>query len=173
MNRTTLEAALRLSHLWKVTDATFSIEEKRLDITIDFKPGCTFSCPVCGAEGAKACDAQERTWFHLNFFQHETYLHAEVLRVECPRGCGFKTVETPWTRSRNGFIALFEALIIMAARGLWRPLQQWWASAAPAYGVCSTIMLKKPAGRRISLKCSASAWMKRPAVVTQLPQPVL
>jgi hypothetical protein len=54
MNRSTLEAALGLSPPWKVTDETFSVEEKRLDITIDFEPGRIFSCPVCGAQGAKA-----------------------------------------------------------------------------------------------------------------------
>lgn len=116
MNRATLEAALGLSPPWKVTDDTFSVEEKRLEITIDFEPGSTFSCPVCGAEGAKAYDTQERTWRHLNFFQHETYLHARVPRVGCPRGCGIKTVEVPWARSRSGFTALFEALIMVMAR---------------------------------------------------------
>ncbi len=48
--------------------------------------------------------------------QHETYLHARVPRVECPQGCGIKTVEVPWTRSRSGFTALFEALIMIMAR---------------------------------------------------------
>ncbi len=116
MNQSTLEAALGLTAPWKVTEDRFSVEEKRLDITIDFEPGSTFSCPDCGAEGAKAHDTQERTWRHLNFFQHETYLHARVPRVECPQGCGIKTVELPWTRSRSGFTALFEALIMIMAR---------------------------------------------------------
>jgi len=116
MNHSTLEAALGLTPPWKVTDDKFSPEEKRLDITIDFEPGSTFSCPVCGAEGAKAYDTQERTWRHLNFFQHETYLHARVPRVECPQGCGIKTVEVPWTRTRSGFTSLFEALIMVMAR---------------------------------------------------------
>ena len=116
MNRSTLEAALGLTPPWKVTDDKFSLEEKRLDITIDFEPGSTFSCPVCGEEGAKAYDTQERTWRHLNFFQHETYLHARIPRIECPKGCGIKTVTIPWARSRSGFTLLFEALIMTMAR---------------------------------------------------------
>jgi hypothetical protein len=48
--------------------------------------------------------------------QHETYLHARLPRVECPRECSIKTVEVPWTRSGNGFTALFEALIMVMAR---------------------------------------------------------
>jgi len=74
-NYPTLEAALGLSAPWKVTEDTFTLEEKRLDITLDFEPGSTFACPDCGADGAKAYDTKERTWRHLNFFQHETYLH--------------------------------------------------------------------------------------------------
>ena len=116
MNRTTLAAALGLSAPWKVTDDSFSVEEKRLDITIDFEPGSTFCCPECGAEGGKVHDTQERTWRHLNFFQHETYLHARVPRVECPAGCGTKTVEVPWSRSRSGVTALFDMLIMIMAR---------------------------------------------------------
>ena len=116
MNSSTLEAALGLTTPWKITKDKFSPEEKRLDIWIDFETGSTFSCPVCGAEGAKAYDTQERTWRHLNFFQHETYLHARVPRVECSKGCGIKTVEVPWARMRSGFTALFEALIMIMAR---------------------------------------------------------
>jgi len=116
MNRSTLDMALGLSDPWKVTEDKFSLEEKRLDIYIDFKPGSTFTCPDCGATGAKAYDTKERTWRHLNFFQHETYLHARVPRVECPQGCGIKTVNLPWTRALSGFTALFEALIMVMVR---------------------------------------------------------
>jgi len=116
MNRSTLEAALGLTAPWRVIDDTFSLPEKRLDITIDFEPGSTFLCPICGAEGARAYDTQERTWRHLNFFQHETYLHARVPRVECPKGCGIKTVRVPWARPHSGFSSLFEALIMIMAR---------------------------------------------------------
>jgi len=115
-NHSTLEAALGLSAPWKVAKDTFSLEEKRLDISIDFEPGSTFSRPVCGATGAKAYDTQERTWHHLKFFQHQTYLHARVPRVECSQRCGIKTVEVPWTRSRSGFTALFEAFIMIMPR---------------------------------------------------------
>jgi hypothetical protein len=42
MDHAILEAALGLSAPWKVTEDSFSIEEKRLDICIDFDPGSTF-----------------------------------------------------------------------------------------------------------------------------------
>jgi transposase len=110
MNRSTLEKALGLPEPWRVVKDEFSAEERRLDITIDFEPGSTFPCPNCGAE-SKAYDSEMRTWRHLNFFQHDTYLHARVPRVACSQ-CGIKTVDVPWARQRSGFTLLFESLIM-------------------------------------------------------------
>jgi len=115
VNHSTLEKALGLAEPWKVVKDTFSLEKRQLDITIDFEPGSTFRCPVCGVE-SKAYDSEMKTWRHLNFFQHETYLHARVPRVECSQGCGIKTVEVPWARQRSGFTLLFESLIMTLAR---------------------------------------------------------
>lgn len=109
-------AALGLTPPWKVTKINFSAANKQLDIHIDFPPGSTFVCPVCGRDGAHAYDTTEKTWRHLNFFQHRTYLHARVPRVECSYGCGIKTVEVPWSRPESGFTLLFEAFIMTLAR---------------------------------------------------------
>jgi transposase len=114
MNRSTLEKALGLPEPWMVTKDEFNLQEQRLDITIDFKKGSLFPCPECSVE-SKVHDAKEKTWRHLNFFQHETYIHARVPRVECSR-CGTKTVEVPWARPRSGFTLLFEALIMTLVR---------------------------------------------------------
>ena len=51
------------------------------------------------------------TWRHLNFFQHEAYLHARVPRVTC-KACGVKRVAVPWAREGSGFTLLFEALVM-------------------------------------------------------------
>jgi len=115
VNHSTLEKALGLTEPWRVVKDTFSAKEKRLDITINFPRGSKFPCPDCGAE-SKAYDSEIKTWRHLNFFQHETYLHARVPRVECSQGCGIKTVEVPWARQRSGFTLLFESLIMTLAR---------------------------------------------------------
>ena len=45
---------------------------------MDFAPGSTFPCPECSAAGCKAHDTEEKTWRHLNFFQHEAHLHART-----------------------------------------------------------------------------------------------
>jgi len=108
--------ALGLAAPWEVTEVAFSPEENRLDITIDFRRGSTFTCPVCGTPEAKPYDTREEEWRHLNFFQYTTYLHARVPRVKCPNGCGVKKVEVPWARPGSGFTLLFEALIMALVR---------------------------------------------------------
>ncbi|MCH7871603.1 MAG: P27 family phage terminase small subunit [Planctomycetes bacterium] len=61
-------------------------------------------------------DSSERTWRHLNFFEHKTLLHARQPRVECPDH-GVKTVEVPWARPGSGFTLLMEAFILLLVQG--------------------------------------------------------
>lgn len=117
MDQTTLfNLALGLTSPWEVWNIRFSPEEHRLDITIGFPRGSLFTCPVCGSKGAKAYDTAEKSWRHLNFFQHEAWLTASVPRVECDQGCGVKKIEVPWARPGSGFTLLFEALIMIMVR---------------------------------------------------------
>jgi transposase len=109
-----MQVALSLVPPWVVGGCVFDAGERRLDIVLDFPRGATFPCPSCGAAGCKAHDAEEREWKHLNFFQHESYLHARVPRVKCT-ACGVKTVPVPWARPGSGFTLLFEAFVLMLA----------------------------------------------------------
>ena len=95
----------------------FNQDKHRLDIELDFPRGSLFSCPSFGKEGCNAYDTERHTWRHLNFFQHEAYLTAPVPLVNCG-DCGVKTIEVSWARSRSGFTLLFEALIMMLAKGM-------------------------------------------------------
>ena len=56
-------------------------------------------------------DTEEKTWRHLDFFQHQAYLTARVPRVSCPEH-KVHQVEVPWARERSGFTLLFEALVM-------------------------------------------------------------
>jgi transposase len=105
------QQALALPKPWFVAQSVFEGELRRLDLFLDFKTGGTFACPECGREGCKAYDTTEKQWRHLNFFQHEAYLHARVPRVTCER-CGVKQVEVPWARAGSGFTLLFEAIVL-------------------------------------------------------------
>jgi len=103
--------ALGLAPPWKVSSSEFDPDQKRLDIRLDFPKGSTFECPECGKEGLKAYDTVQKTWRHLNFFQHEAYLTARVPRADCD-DCGKHLVNVPWARKESGFTLLFEAMIM-------------------------------------------------------------
>ena len=56
-------------------------------------------------------DTEQKTWRHLDFFQHQAYLTARVPRVRCPEH-NVRQVQLPWARERSGFTLLFEALVM-------------------------------------------------------------
>jgi transposase len=109
------QAALGLSDPWRVTGVEFDVEAKRLDLRVDFPRGSTFCCPECDRAGLKARDTEEKTWRHLDFFQHQAYLTARVPRVECPEH-KVRLVAVPWARPRSGFTLLFEVLVMAMVR---------------------------------------------------------
>ena len=106
-----LQLALGLTPPWSVTGSEFDPEARRLDIHIDFPSGSRFACPECGAANCPAHDTEQMAWRHLNFFQHQAWLHARVPRVRCSK-CGVKKVSVPWARAGSGFTLLFEALVM-------------------------------------------------------------
>jgi transposase len=81
-DRDLLQSALGLAPPWRVVGSEFDAARRRLDIHLDFAVGSRFACASCGA-ACPAYDSEEASWRHLNFFQHEAYLHARVPRVEC------------------------------------------------------------------------------------------
>ena len=111
--------ALGVIDPWKITDTQMlpSPDKKgklELHIYIDFLPGTSFKCPVCGKE-CKAYDTKERVWRHMNFFQYKCYIHARVPRITCPDN-GIKTVDVPWGREGSGFTLLMEGVILNLIR---------------------------------------------------------
>lgn len=111
------QIALGLAPPWEVTSSDFDPVAKRLDITLSFPRGSTFACPDCGQVKLPIHDTAEKSWRHLNFFQHEAYLTAKVPRVKCP-DCGVRLVAIPWARSGSGFTLLFEAMIMTLAKAM-------------------------------------------------------
>ena len=105
------QAALGLAHPWFVKTIDFDAAAKRLDIFLDFERGARFGCPEpdCHAAACPVHDTVEKEWRHLDFFQHEAYLHSRTPRVECDTH-GVRLVKVPWARPGSGFTLLFEAL---------------------------------------------------------------
>ena len=69
-----LQLALSIQSPWFVASSDFDLDNKRLDIALDFKPGSRFDCPDCKAAGCPVHDTVEKTWRHLDFFQHQAFL---------------------------------------------------------------------------------------------------
>ena len=109
-------AALGLSGPWRVTRSEFDAEATQLDLYLDFDRGARFACPAKGcAHGACPLhDTADKTWRHLDFFQHKAFLHARLPRVRCPEH-GVRQVSVPWARPGSGFTLLFEALVLSFA----------------------------------------------------------
>lgn len=78
---------------------------KQLHLSIKFQRGSKFRV---NAEELGVYDTVDRTWRHLNFFQHECYLHASVPRVRTTDGNTLQ-VDVPWARPGSSFTLLYEA----------------------------------------------------------------
>lgn len=133
-------AALGLQAPWRVERAELNTAKRR----IDFDVICTerrMTCPHCGVVDQGIHERVRRSWRHLDFFQFEAWLHADIPRVSCS-ACGKTSqVPVPWAREGSGFTLLFEALALSLckelpvahaarhlradAKGLWRRIKHY------------------------------------------------
>jgi len=113
--------ALGLVAPWEVAKVELDTGRRR----IDFALRCTakhLTCPHCQAPEQSVHDRVSRQWRHLDFFQFEAWLHADVPRIGCT-ACGKTTqLPVPWARQGSGFTALFEALALSLCQNM--PVRQ-------------------------------------------------
>ena len=90
-------AALGLTGPWRVVRTEFDAEQARLDLHLEFGRGAQFPCPAtgCAHGGCPVHDTADKTWRHLDFFQHKAFLHARLPRVRCPEH-GVRQVGVSW-----------------------------------------------------------------------------
>ena len=98
-------------------DISFNTDEskqKELHLRIGFSViGFSVGSRFPDATGA-ACpvhDTVSREWQHLNFFEHNCFLHCAVPRIITSDG-KVETVSVPWARPGSGFTLLFEAFAL-------------------------------------------------------------
>ena len=89
------QLALGLTPRWRVEKIEFDPDQHRLDLYLGFERGGHFACPECAGAGCPVHDTTDKEWRHLNFCQHEAYLHARVPRVRCDEH-GVLQVAVPW-----------------------------------------------------------------------------
>ena len=108
------QTALMLTPPWQVVECQFNVNQERLNIHLDFLKGSQFSCPDCNQADCAVHDTKQKSWRHLNFFQHETYMYARVPRIKCSN-CGVRLINVPWARAGSEFTLLFDAYVMMLA----------------------------------------------------------
>ena len=102
--------ALSLGKPWFIREIKFDKETSRLDIYLSFTKGYKFE--MDDGKEYTAYDTVEKSWQHLNFFQHVCYLHARVPKVKQADG-KIKTQAVPWARKGSGFTLMFEAFSML------------------------------------------------------------
>ncbi|MCC6465471.1 MAG: ISL3 family transposase [Planctomycetes bacterium] len=157
---------LGLEAPWRILSSNLDINVNphRLDLRVEAERGALYPCPECG-KLCKAHDFAERTWRHLNFFQHHCYVTAPVPRTDCPEH-GIKTVTVPWARKGSAFTMFFEAMVMLLARQmpvavlaryaqehdtrLWRVIEHYVAEAVSQMdlGHVKAVGLDETAGKR-------------------------
>jgi transposase len=103
--------ALGIQDPWFITRIEFIPAEKgqlrgQIEILVDFKRGSKFRDSDGIAQSVH--DTVERTWQHLDFFQHTCLIHARIPRIQTSSGNTLQ-VEVPWARPGSSFTLLFEA----------------------------------------------------------------
>ncbi len=99
---------LGISAPWFVTDVVLDVAAGTVEVFVEHRGSAR--CPHC----EKSCagyDHRRRRWRHLDTCQLQTFLTAEVPRIECPEH-GVTQASTPWAEPNSRFTALFECVVI-------------------------------------------------------------
>ena len=102
--------ALGLKEPWFISNVEILTNDnsiKELHIHLGFKRGSKFEDEA--GEKCSVHDTQDKTWRHLNFFEHSCLLHCSVPRIRTSAG-KVRLIDVPWARKGSGFTLLFEAL---------------------------------------------------------------
>lgn len=102
------EKLLGIERPWFVDYVTINREGKIVETFVGYEGDAV--CPVCD-RGAPKHDHRERRWRHLDLYEFEAFVIAQVPRIDCPEH-GVHQIKVPWADSRSGFTALFERLAI-------------------------------------------------------------
>lgn len=113
-------AALNITAPWFIEDVIFDPDKGRLDININFKRGSKFyysnSAELIDGDFS-VHDTVNKTWRHLNFFEHDCFLNCRVPRVKTD--CGkVRLIKAPWEGGSLGFTLLFEALLMQLIKAM-------------------------------------------------------
>lgn len=111
-------AALGLGKDWEVSAFDFKPAEQEIHIHVRHVRATALpACRTCGKPGIHIHDYRSHTWRHLDFWQHKTYLHADVPRVMCEDGHA-TVMDVPWARKGSGYTLLLEGMVLELSKGM-------------------------------------------------------
>jgi transposase len=111
-------AALGLGNSWTIDKVDFIQADNELHLHLRYVMGSPLpACRECGSAGVHIHDMRDHTWRHLDFWQHKTYLHANVPRVRCAEG-HVHVLDVPWARKGSGYTLLLEGMVLELAKGM-------------------------------------------------------
>lgn len=83
------QLALDLVPPWMVKACRFDVDNKRLDIEIDFKTGGRFACPDCKTADCPVHDTVMKEWRHLDFLPGIRHSCTRARRVSSARSAAY------------------------------------------------------------------------------------
>ncbi|MBB1625962.1 MULTISPECIES: ISL3 family transposase [Achromobacter] len=111
MNDSNLYAKiLGLRKPWRVLTITVSEALKTITVFIGPEPGSRLRCPHC-RQICPGYDSRARRWRHLDTCEYQTWIEADVPRVQCPEhGC--VQVGIAWAGSHSRYTKKFEMMVL-------------------------------------------------------------
>ncbi len=111
MEKELFAQALGLTKSWEITKIDFKsdggvFDRGVMNIYIDWKKGSRF--PDDEGEMCGVHDTVAKTYRHIDFFQHECFLHCRIPRIKTSSG-SVQTVKVPWARKGSQFTLQFES----------------------------------------------------------------
>jgi len=105
------EHLLGIEAPWSVSRIELDVIGRKVNVWVEHQDKIKWLCPECQKPLAIYDHAEERAWRHLDSCAFQTYLHARIPRVECPKD-GVLQVKVPWAEPKSRFTMLFERLAI-------------------------------------------------------------
>jgi len=108
--RSLYSCVLGLTEPWTVETVALDEARGRVDVHVVYEDEGSFLCPECGGPASRH-DARRRIWRHLDTCQYQTFVTAEIPRVECAEH-GVRQLPVPWSEPGSRFTALFEMVVL-------------------------------------------------------------
>jgi transposase len=106
-----LEAIIRLPAPWRIERAELRLAPARVDVWVGHSGDGFWPCPECRLPLPVQAAELERVWRHLDWCQFQTFVHAKVPRVACPRHA-LHEIAVPWAEAGSRYTSAMQRWIV-------------------------------------------------------------